>query len=267
MLKDVTLGQYYPSESVLHRLDPRVKLAGALVFMASLFIVDTYGYLLCTGFLIAAIIISRVPFSYMVRGLKPIFILLIFTAVLNLFLTDGDIIRQWGILKITNQGIRTAVIMAIRFIELVLGASLLTLTTTPTKLTDGLEKAFSPLEKIRVPVHEIAMMMSIALRFIPILTKETDRIMKAQMARGADFESGKLLRRVKAMLPLLVPMFVAAFRRANDLALAMDSRCYQGGEGRTHLKPLKYTPSDYAAYIIMLAYLFAIIVLRVLLGW
>lgn len=267
MLKDITLGQYYPAGSVLHALDPRTKLVGTLVFMASLFVVNSFGYILCTAFLISAIAASRVPFLFMVKGLKAIFVLLAFTAALNLFLTAGEPVWQFGVLRITKEGISIAAAMAIRLVYLVLGASLMTLTTTPNKLTDGLESLLGPLSKIKVPVHEIAMMMSIALRFIPILTEETDRIMKAQTARGADFESGKLMQRIKAMLPILVPMFVASFRRANDLALAMESRCYRGGSGRTHMKPLKYARRDITAYIVLLAYLGAVIVLRVVFGW
>ena len=267
MLKDITLGQYYPVLSVLHSLDPRVKLAGTLMFMVSLFIVNSFGYILCTAFLIIAMIMSNVPFSYIVKGLKPIFFLLAFTAVLNLFLTSGETAWQFGFLRITHEGIRVAIAMAVRLVYLVLGASLMTLTTTPNKLTDGLEKALSPLNIIKIPVHDIAMMMSIALRFIPILTEETDKIMQAQMARGADFESGKLMQRVKALIPLLVPMFVSAFRRANDLAVAMEARCYRGGDGRTHMKPLKYSGKDFAAYLILAIYLCAIIVLRIALGW
>ena len=267
MLKDITLGQYYPVSSVLHSLDPRVKLAGTLIFMVSLFVVNSFGYILCTAFLIIAMIMSNVPFSYIVKGLKPIFFLLAFTAVLNLFLTSGETAWQFGFLRITHEGIRVAIAMAVRLVYLVLGASLMTLTTTPNKLTDGLEKALSPLNIIKIPVHDIAMMMSIALRFIPILTEETDKIMQAQMARGADFESGKLMQRVKALIPLLVPMFVSAFRRANDLAVAMEARCYRGGDGRTHMKPLKYSGKDFAAYLILAIYLCAIIVLRIALGW
>lgn len=267
MLKDITLGQYYPVSSVLHSLDPRVKLAGTLIFMVSLFVVNSFGYILCTAFLIIAMIMSNVPFSYIVKGLKPIFFLLAFTAALNLFLTSGETAWQFGFLRITHEGIRVAIAMAVRLVYLVLGASLMTLTTTPNKLTDGLEKALSPLNIIKIPVHDIAMMMSIALRFIPILTEETDKIMQAQMARGADFESGKLMQRVKALIPLLVPMFVSAFRRANDLAVAMEARCYRGGDGRTHMKPLKYSGKDFAAYLILAIYLCAIIVLRIALGW
>lgn len=267
MLKDITLGQYYPVSSVLHSLDPRVKIAGTLIFMISIFIVNSFGYVLCMMLLITAIVMSHVPFTYMARGLKAIFFLLAFTAALNLFLTSGEIVWQFGFLKITYEGIRTAVSMAVRLVYLVLGASLMTLTTTPNKLTDGLEKVLAPLNKIKVPVHDIAMMMSIALRFIPILTEETDKIMKAQIARGADFESGRIMQRVKALIPLLVPMFVSAFRRANDLAVAMESRCYKGGEGRTHMKPLKYTKSDYAAYAVLTAYLCVVIVIRITFGW
>ena len=267
MLKDITLGQYYPVSSVLHSLDPRVKLAGTLIFMVSLFIVNSFGYVLCTAFLIIAMIMSNVPFSYIVKGLKPIFFLLAFTAALNLFLTSGETAWQFGFLRITHEGIRVAIAMAVRLVYLVLGASLMTLTTTPNKLTDGLEKALSSLNIIKIPVHDIAMMMSIALRFIPIQTEETDKIMQAQMARGADFESGKLMQRVKALIPLLVPMFVSAFRRANDLAVAMEARCYRGGDGRTHMKPLKYSGKDFAAYLILAIYLCAIIVLRIALGW
>ena len=267
MLKDITLGQYYPVSSVLHSLDPRVKLAGTLIFMVSLFVVNSFGHILCTAFLIIAMIMSNVPFSYIVKGLKPIFFLLAFTAALNLFLTSGETAWQFGFLRITHEGIRVAIAMAVRLVYLVLGASLMTLTTTPNKLTDGLEKALSPLNIIKIPVHDIAMMMSIALRFIPILTEETDKIMQAQMARGADFESGKLMQRVKALIPLLVPMFVSAFRRANDLAVAMEARCYRGGDGRTHMKPLKYSGKDFAAYLILAIYLCAIIVLRIALGW
>ena len=267
MLKDITLGQYYPVKSVLHSLDPRTKLIGTLVFMASLFIVNSFGYILCTAFLVFMIAVSHVPFLYMVKGLKAVFILLLFTAALNLFLTAGTPVWKLGVLQITNEGINMAVSMAVRLVYLVLGASLMTLTTTPNKLTDGLEGLLGPLAKIKVPVHEIAMMMSIALRFIPILTEETDRIMKAQAARGADFESGGLMRRVKALLPVLVPMFVSAFRRANDLALAMEARCYRGGSGRSHMKPLKYMQRDIAAYTVLFVYLGVIIFLRAVFGW
>ena len=213
------------------------------------------------------ILLSKVPLSFMVRGLKAIVVLLIITMLFNVLLTPGEVLWQFGILRVTEEGLILAGKMGIRLIFLILGASLMTLTTTPTKLTDALEKLMRPLKKIRVPVHEIAMMMSIALRFIPILLEETDKIMKAQMARGADFESGNLIKKVKAMVPLLVPLFVSAFRRANDLALAMEARCYHGGEGRTQMKPLRYQRRDGIAYFILGLYLAAAILLRVLLGW
>ena len=267
MIRDITIGQYYPAESILHRLDPRVKFIGTVVYIVSLFVFDSWGYLLGAAFLAAMILLSKVPFSFMVRGLKAIVVLLAITMIFNVLLTPGNVLWQWGILRVTTEGLVLAGKMGIRLIFLILGASLMTLTTTPTKLTDALEKLMGPLKKIHVPVHEIAMMMSIALRFIPILLEETDKIMKAQMARGADFESGNLIKKVKAMVPLLVPLFVSAFRRANDLALAMEARCYHGGEGRTQMKPLRYTGKDWAAYGVLAAYLAAAIILRILLGW
>ena len=264
MIREITIGQYYPADSILHRLDPRVKLLGTLVYIISLFVFRSWGYLLGMVFLAVLILLSKVPFSFMVRGLKAIVILLIFTMLLNMLLTPGTVIWQWKFIKITVEGLKMAGKMGIRLIFLILGASLMTLTTTPNKLTDGLERSFRPLKAVHVPVHEIAMMMSIALRFIPILLEETDKIMKAQTARGADFESGGLIRRVKAMVPLLVPLFISAFRRANDLAMAMEARCYHGGEGRTQMKPLHYERRDYIAYGILAVYLAAAIVLRVL---
>lgn len=267
MIRDITIGQYYPAESPLHRLDPRTKFIGTIVFIVSLFLVHNYGYLICTAFLVTMIIISRVPFKFMVKGLKAIIVILILTMALNLFLTPGEVLCSWWIFTITKEGLRSAILMGIRLIYLILGASLLTLTTTPNKITDGLESLLGPLKKIKVPVHEIAMMMSIALRFIPILLEETDKIMKAQTARGADFETGGIIKKVKAMVPLFVPLFVSAFRRANDLALAMEARCYHGGAGRTHMKPLKYKKIDVIAFVILAVFLAAVIVTRVLLGW
>ena len=266
MLRDITLGQYYPAESVIHRLDPRVKLLGTLIFLTSLFITKSfYGYIHALLFLIFIIKASKVPFSFMVRGMKAIAFLLVFSVVLNLFLTQGDVVFSWWKLKITKQGIQTAGFMAIRLTFLIIGSSVMTLTTTPNNLTDGLEKGLGFLKIIHVPVHEISMMMSIALRFIPILMEETDKIMKAQMARGADFDSGNMFKRVKALVPLLVPLFVSAFRRANDLAMAMEARCYRGGEGRTKMKPLKYHRRDAIGYLILAMYLGVIIALRILL--
>ncbi len=260
MIRDITIGQYYPADSVLHRLDPRVKLAGTLTFLVSLFLFDHWvGYVIAGLFLAVMIRISEVPFSFIVRGLRTIVVLMLFTVTFNLFLTEGNILWQWKFLKITAEGIETAVFMALRLIFLIIGSSLMTLTTTPNQLTDGLETGLAPLKKLHVPVHEISMMMSIALRFIPILLEETDKIMKAQQARGAEFEEGKLLERAKAMIPILVPLFVSAFRRANDLAMAMEARCYRGGEGRTRMKPLRYKKTDGMAYVCLGLYVVAVV--------
>ena len=260
MLREITIGQYYPVDSVLHRMDPRTKLFGTMIFIISLFAAENlWAYILATVFLAAVIRLSRVPFSFMVRGLKAVFILLLISVSFNLFLTSGETVWRMGFLKITKEGIRMAVFMAIRLIYLVIGSSVMTLTTTPNELTDGLEKGLGFLKIVKVPVHEIAMMMSIALRFIPILVEETDKIMKAQMARGADFESGNLIQRAKSMVPLLVPLFISAFRRATDLAMAMEARCYRGGEGRTKMKPLKYKARDRWGYAALLIYLAAVV--------
>ena len=265
MLRDITLGQYYPVDSVIHRLDPRTKLLGTLLFIISLFCMDgAWGYGLAALFLAMTIRLSKVPLKFMVRGLKAVLVLLLISVSFNLFLTPGREIFRLGFLKITWEGLRTAVFMAVRLIFLVLGSSVMTLTTTPNELTDGLEKGLGFLKKVGVPVHEVAMMMSIALRFIPILIEEADKIMKAQMARGADFESGNIVQRAKSMVPLLVPLFISAFRRATDLAMAMEARCYRGGEGRTKMKPLRYHRRDRLAQLLLVLYLAAVIVLRVM---
>ncbi len=260
MIRDITIGQYYPAESRIHRLDPRVKIVCTLLFLVSLFIQNSLlGYVIATIYLGTVIRLSKVPLKYIVKGLKPVVILLLFTVIMNLLLTrNGDTLIHFWIFTITEGGLRTSVFMAIRLMYLVAGSSIMTFTTSPNGLTDGMEKLLHPLNKLNVPVHEIAMMMSIALRFIPILLEETDKIMKAQQARGADFESGNIIQRAKAMVPILVPLFVSAFRRANDLAMAMESRCYHGGEGRTKMKPLRYKSRDRIAYIITLIYLVAI---------
>lgn len=264
MIRDITIGQYYPANSILHRLDPRVKLIGTFLFILSLFLFHSlYGYIVVTVFLAGIIKLSKVPFGYIVKGLKAVIILLLFTVVFNLFVTPGTPLVKFWFLQITKEGLKSASFMGIRLTYLILGSSLMTFTTTPNQLTDGLEKVMKPLNHIKVPVHEIAMMMSIALRFIPILLEETDKIMKAQMARGADFESGGILKRAKSLIPLLVPLFVSAFRRANDLAMAMEARCYRGGDGRTKMKPLRYHSRDYVAYAGMLGYLAAIIAIRI----
>lgn len=264
MLKDITLGQYYPADSVLHRMDPRTKFVGTMAFIVSVFVFNTLpGYAVATLFLAAAIWLSRVPVKFIFKGLKAIFVILLVTMAFNVFLTPGEVLWKIGFLKITKEGLSLAGRMAIRLIYLVIGSSVMTLTTTPNQLTDGLEKLLRPLNKIHVPVHEIAMMMSIALRFIPILMEETDKIMKAQIARGADFENGNLIQKVKSMVPLLVPLFISAFRRANDLAMAMEARCYHGGDHRTQMKPLKYEKRDRLAQLILLAYLLIAVRFRV----
>ena len=268
MLRDITLGQYYPADSVIHKLDPRVKLFSTMIYIISLFCFRGVAALaIATVFLITVIKLSKVPFKFMVKGLKAIMILMLITAVFNLFLTPGEALVSVWRFTITKEGVTNAVLMAIRLTYLILGTSIMTLTTTPNQLTDGLEKALMPLSKIGVPVHAIAMMMSIALRFIPILIEETDKIMKAQMARGADFESGNLLKKVKSMIPLLVPLFVSAFRRADDLTMAMEARCYNGGEGRTKMKSLRYEGRDRLSYLIMWLYLALIILCRIFVPW
>ncbi len=264
MIRDITLGQFYPTDSVLHRLDPRVKLVGTLVYVISLFLFQSFtGYIVATVFLVSMMILSRVPAGFMFRGLRAVMILLLFTAVLNIFLTPGrELIGFWKI-RITIEGLQVAGFMVLRLVYLITGSSIMTLTTTPSSLTDGLEKGLGWLKIFRIPVHEIAMMMSIALTFIPVLLEETDKIMKAQQARGADFESGNLIKRARSLVPILVPLFVSAFRRANDLALAMEARCYRGGDGRTKLHPLRYAGRDYIAYAVLIIYLAAIIVVGV----
>ena len=263
MIRDITIGQYYPTDSIVHRLDPRTKLAGTMVFIITLFLSDSiWGYLLATAALAAVIRLTKVPFRFIVRGLKAIVLLLLISVSFNLFLTDGEVLVKLGFLKITREGVETAAFMAVRLIYLVIGSSLMTLTTTPNELTDGMEKGLGFLKRFHMPVHEVSMMMSIALRFIPILVEETDKIMKAQMARGADFESGNLIQKAKAMVPLLVPLFISAFRRATDLAMAMEARCYRGGEGRTKMKPLKYARRDKIAYAVFVVYAALVLILR-----
>ena len=256
MLRDITLGQYYQTDSVIHKLDPRVKLGGTLLYIISLFLFNNFlGYLVAIVFLGIVIKLSHVPFKFMVRGMRAILFLMLITVVFNLFLTPGTELVSFWKLTITWEGLWTAGTIAIRLAMLVIGSSIMTLTTTPNNLTDGMEKMMRPLRVFKVPVHEVAMMMSIALRFIPLLLEETDKIMKAQIARGADFESGNIFKRAKALVPLLVPLFVSAFRRANDLAMAMESRCYRGGEGRTKMKPLVYQRRDRLAYLWIVLYL------------
>ena len=262
-MNDIALGQYYPTNSILHQLDPRVKFVGTLVYIICLFLVKgPLGYLFCGLVLAALVMLSKVPARLVLKSLKPVLFILVITMMFNIFLTPGEVIWHWGILRVTKEGILTAVKMGVRLTFLVTGSSVMTLTTTPNALTDGMEKLFGFLKKVRVPVHEISMMMSIALRFIPILMEETDKIRKAQIARGADFESGGLIKKMRAMIPLLVPLFVSAFRRANDLAMAMEARCYHGGAGRTRMKPLRYAPRDRIAYLLMALFAAACFVFR-----
>ena len=265
MIRDITIGQYYPSDSVIHRLDPRVKLFATMIYMITLFLYKGLAGLgLITLFLFGVIQLSKVPLGYMFKGLRAIMVLLLFTSFFNLTMTPGAVTYwHFGIFQVTDTGVVNAVTIAIRLVYLILGTSLMTLTTTPNQLTDALEQSLRPLNKIHIPVHAIAMMMSIALRFIPILVEETDKIMKAQMARGADFENGNILQRAKNMVPLLVPLFVSAFRRADDLAMAMEARCYNGGEGRTRMKPLHYEGRDRIAYMVVILFLVVVIMFRI----
>lgn len=263
MIRDITIGQYYQAESIIHKLDSRVKVIATLVYIISLFCFNNFSvYILAAAFFLCMVKLSKVPFKFVVKGLKPIMFMLIFTAALNLLWTSGEhVLFRVGAIVITIEGIKKMAFMALRLIFLIIGSSLMTLTTTPNQLTDAIEHLLNPLNYIKVPVHEVAMMMSIALRFIPILIEETDKIMKAQLARGADFESGNIIQRIRSMMPILIPLFVSAARRANDLALAMDSRCYHGGKGRTKMKPLKYKPCDYIAYLILVCYIAVLIII------
>ena len=250
MLKDITLGQYFPGNSVVHRLDPRTKLIMLVVYIVALFCaVNWISYAVMFAFLAATIYISKIPVKSIVRGMKPLVLILVFTGVLNLFFTtgEGDPLIDFWIITIYAEGVVRAVFMVIRILMLISGTFLLTYTTSPISLTDGLESLLNPLKAIRLPVHELSMMMCIALRFIPTLIEETDKIMSAQKARGADFENGSLLQRVKALVPILVPLFISAFRRADELATAMECRCYQGGEGRTKMKLLRFSYFDFVA--------------------
>ena len=261
MIRDITIGQYFAGNSVIHRLDPRVKIIATLLFIIELFIVDNFiGFAIAAVCLGTVIAVSKVPFSFIVRGLKPIIIILLFTFTLNMFMIDGRILWQWGFLRITAEGLRTAVFMAVRLILLIIGSSMLTLCTRPLSLTDGIERLLSPFKRIGVPAHEIAMMMTIALRFIPTLLEETDKIMKAQQARGADFETGNLIQRAKSLIPILVPLFVSAFRIAQELAMAMEARCYRGGENRTRMNEMKLKRRDYVAFVLQALFLAVIII-------
>ena len=266
MLKDITLGQYFPGNSPVHRMDPRTKILMLIVYIVALFSAAnwvSYGVIVC--FLAMAIAISTIPLKAIFTGMKPLVAILIFTGILNVFFTTSEeppLVEFW-IITIYWEGILRALFMMLRIILLITGTFLLTYTTSPIALTDGLESLLSPLKKLRFPVHELSMMMCIALRFIPTLIEETDKIMSAQKARGADFESGNLLQRVKALIPILVPLFISAFRRADELATAMECRCYQGGEGRTKMKLLRYSLLDFKTYLAGVLLLTVVIVLRI----
>jgi energy-coupling factor transport system permease protein len=261
MLKDITLGQYFPGNTLAHKLDPRTKLLAVVCYIVAIFSCHSvWGYGAAIVTLIVSARVSKVGAKALFRGLRPVLFIIVFTAVLNLFYTPGEVVWTWWVLKITREGVRMSVAMVARITLLITGTFLLTYTTSPIRLTDGLESLLSPLKKLHVPVHELAMMMSIALRFIPTLIEETDKIMSAQKARGADFESGGLVQRAKALIPLLVPLFVSAFRRADELATAMECRCYHGGEGRTKLHVLRFAARDYLVLAFYVALAAGIIV-------
>lgn len=265
MIKNITIGQYYPKDTTIHRLDPRVKILSVFAFIISLFFIREFvAYAPPILLLLLSIILSKVPASYILKGLKPIFVIITLTFIINLFMTTGEVLFRLGPLTATVEGLRHAIFMAVRLVLLVVGTTLLTLTTSPIELTDGIENILKPFKKIGVPAHELAMMMTIALRFIPTLLEETDKIMKAQMARGADFESGNIIKRARNLVPLLVPLFISAFRRADELAMAMESRCYRGGENRTRMRELILKSRDYIASLAMAIYTLAIVGLRIL---
>jgi len=264
MLKDITLGQFFPGNTIVHRLDPRVKLILTLVYITALFLArGLFAYLLMFVILMTCLTLSKIGPKAVFRGLKPVFIIILITVVLNVFFIIGDtVLFEWRFIVITREGLLSAAFMASRLIMLIIGTFLLTYTTSPIALTDGLEQILSPLKKIGLPIHELAMMMSIALRFIPTLIEETDKIMSAQKSRGADFDSGGLIARAKSVIPLIIPLFISAFRRADELATAMESRCYHGGEGRTRMKVLKAKWQDHVAVLLSAAVIAAVILLR-----
>ncbi len=264
MLKDITLGQYFPGDTIVHRLDSRTKLIWVVLYIVALFCAKSYvSYALVAVVLILLLCLSSIRLGVIVKGLKPLLIIIILTGLLNLFYTEGTTLVSFWIFTITAEGVRNAIFMIARIIMLIFGTFLLTYTTSPIALTDAMEHLLSPLKRIGLPVHELAMMMCIALRFIPTLISETDKIISAQKARGADFESGNLLRRAKALVPILVPLFISAFRRADELAVAMEARCYRGGQGRTRMKQLHMHTRDYIALLLGVLFVAAVIVLRV----
>lgn len=263
MIRDITLGQYYPGGSAVHRLDARTKIIATLLYIIELFVVNNfYGFLIAAAALFAVIAVSKVPLKFIFRGLTAVFLIIAFTFLLNLFMVDGRVLWHWKFLTITYEGLMRAFFMAVRLVLLIIGSSILTLTTKPIELTDGLEKLLKPFSKIGLPSHEIALMMTIALRFIPTLMEETDKIIKAQQARGADFESGNIIQRGKNLIPILVPLFVSSFRIAQDLALAMEARCYRGGIGRTRMNEIHFRRGDAVAAVLMVLFLAVIIASR-----
>ena len=263
MIRDITLGQYYPGGSAVHRLDARTKIIATLLYIIELFVVNNFcGFLIAAAALAVVIAISKVPPRFIFRGLTAVFVIIAFTFLLNLFMVDGRVLWHWKFLTITYEGLSRAFFMAVRLVLLIIGSSILTLTTKPIELTDGLEKLLKPFSKIGFPSHEIALMMTIALRFIPTLMEETDKIIKAQQARGADFESGNIIQRGKNLIPILVPLFVSSFRIAQDLALAMEARCYNGGGGRTRMNEIHFRRGDAVAAVLMVLFLAAIIASR-----
>ncbi|MFR2564739.1 MAG: energy-coupling factor transporter transmembrane component T family protein [Anaerovoracaceae bacterium] len=264
MIRDITLGQYYPGNSWIHRLDPRVKILATILYIVALFVVkDFIGFATAFVGLVAVTAISKVPVSFILRGLKPVFLIILFTFVINMFMIKGEVLVSLWFLEITREGLRTAVFMGVRLVLLIIGSSLLTLTTKPISLTDGIEALLSPFRRFGLPAHELAMMMTIALRFIPTLLEETDKIMKAQQARGADFESGNIINRAKALIPILVPLFISAFRIAQELAMAMEARCYGGSVKRTRMNGMKLCSRDLAASVIFVILLALIVLERI----
>ncbi len=263
MIKDITLGQYLPGTSIIHKLDPRTKLILTVLFMVVLFIItNIYSLLFGLVIVIVCFKIANISYKYAFKGIKPVLYVIVFTVILNMFFTSGEVIATWKFITITKEGVTSAITVALRVLTLITSASIMTYTTTPIRLTDAIEKLLKPLNKIKVPVHEMAMMMTIALRFIPTLIDETDKIMKAQAARGADIGTGNLIERAKSFIPVLVPLFISSFKRADDLAIAMESRCYKGGEGRTSMSILKYSKKDYFTYFIFLLFVLVLFIIQ-----
>ena len=262
MIRDITLGQYYPGSSFIHKIDPRVKILSTFLYIIGLFFIETIiDYIWIVLFLGIVIAVSKVPIKFMIKGLRPLIIIILITFGINIFMTPGELMYSIGFLKVTREGLNQGLFMGIRLILLIIGSSVLTLTTKPIKLADGIEKLLNPFKKIGVPSHELAMMMTIALRFIPTLLEETDKIMKAQMARGADFESGNIFKRAKSLIPLLVPLFISAFRRADELAMAMEARCYNGGDNRTRMHEIKFEGKDLLS-LVTVVFLVAVLIVK-----